>query len=241
MAGRATRRFVVSHPGETAMSLRKLLAIGCTVALVVGLGSALAPSAHAGSVSYIVTTPTSPYLGGGPFSFPTLDFPKFDLADLCLTGVCVTLDGHEFGFVGLENYEAFPKTLTSVFTAKLSLLRPDLSPLVAVQPVVPTSDPVTAFDGVVDYAGTSGLTITGLAAAAADSLCLSSPADLALFSGAGTIGLPCTALNLCTQSGANSWTFGIQTYAVGKVTYNYVDCATPAHPATWGSLKSRYR
>lgn len=222
------------------MSLRKLLASGLAVALVAGLGVAVAPVAHAGSVSYILSTPVSPYLGGS-YSFAPLDFPKFDVKDQCLTSVCVTLDGFEFGFVGMENSEAFPKTLTSVFTAKLSLLRPDLSPLAAVQPLVNTSDPVTAFDGLVDYAGTSGLTITGLAATAADSLCLTNATDLALFSGTGTVGLPVTALNLCTQTGANSWTFAIQTSAVVKVTYNYVDCATPAVPATWGNLKNRYR
>jgi len=64
---------------------------------------------------------------------------------------------------------------------------------------------------------------------------------LALFSGPGSIALPCTALSLCTQLGANSWTFGIQAVAVGKITYNYVDCATPTRPATWGTLKSLYR
>jgi hypothetical protein len=241
MAGRAIRRFVCFHPGETAMSLRKPLAACLVAAFALCLGAALAPVAHAGSVSYILTTPVSPYLGGSPYSFAPLDFPKFDLAGACLSEVCVSIDGSIFGYVGLENYEAFPKTLTSNFTAKLTVFRPSLISLVGTQPAVATSDPVTAFDGVVDYAGTSGLTINGLYATSADSVCWANASDLALFSGAGSIGLPVSAFNLCTQSGANSWTFGIQATAKVKVTYVYSDCATPTQPATWGSVKSRYR
>jgi len=222
------------------MSLRKLLAACFVVALVLSLGGVLAPVAHAGSVSYILSTPVSPYLGGS-HTFAPLDFPKFDVAGQCLDEVCVRVDGNVFGYVGMENFEAFPKTLTSNFTAKLTVFRPSLLSLVATQPATSTSDPVTAFDGAVDYAGTSGLTITGLAASSADSLCWADPADLALFSGAGTIGLPVTAFNLCSHTGANSWTFAIQATAQVKVTYVYSDCATPAIPATWGSLKSRYR
>jgi len=222
------------------MSLRKLFVSGLAVALVAGLGAAVVPVAHAGSVSYILSTPVSPYLGAS-HTFAPLDFPKFDVAGQCLEQVCVSVEGDIFGYVGMENSEAFPKTLTSNFTAKLTVFRPSLFSLVATQPAVATSDPVTAFDGAVDYAGTSGLTITGLHATSADSLCYTDATDLALFSGPGTIGLPVTAFNLCTQTGANSWTFGIQATAEVKVTYVYADCATPALPATWGSLKSRYR
>ena len=222
------------------MSLLKPLAAAVAAVLVLSLGG-LALDAQAGSVSYVVTTPASPYLGGGIHSFAPLSFPKFDLSGQCLEEVCVRLDGSVFGFVGMENYEGFPKILTSNFTAKISLTRPDLTSLAVVQPAVPTSNPVTAFDGSVDYAGTSGLTISGLGAADTDSTCLASPADLALFSGPGSIALPCTALSLCTQLGANSWTFGIQAVAVGKITYIYAECATPTRPATWGSVKSLYR
>jgi hypothetical protein len=222
------------------MSLPKRLVVVLGVALMLPMG-ALVPDAQAGSASYAAITPVSPYLDAGAYSFPPLTFPKFDLAGQCLTEVCVRLDGSVAGFVGLENSEAFPKTLTTNFTAQIQLLRPSFAPLVTVQPAVPTSDPVTAFDGSVDYAGTSGFMKSGLAAVAADSLCLTGSSDLALFSGAGSISLPCTATSLCTQTGANSWTFGIQAVAAGKITYTFVDCATPAPPSTWGSLKSLYR
>jgi hypothetical protein len=210
--------------------------------LTAALSLALLPAAaRAGSVTYTVPYPLSPYLASTPYAFTPTDFPKFDQPGMCLISVCVKLDGLVTGSVGLENYDNFPKTLTSTFTAKLQLARPDLTPLVAVQPAVSNSDPVTAFDGTVDYAGTSGLTHDNLYASVADSLCLAGVADLALFSGPGTINLPCTATNLSTQSGANSWSFGIKAAASATITYTFVDCAVPARSATWGHLKSLYR
>ena len=145
------------------------------------------------------------------------------------------------GFASFENYENVPKRVNVTWSAQFGLLRPSLTPLLTVAPTAFTSDSVTSFDGNVDYAGTSGLTHSGLSATAADSVCLSIPADVALFTGAGTIALPVTAANISTQTGANSWSFGIQGNAAVKVTYTYVDCSTPVKRTTWGALKSTYR
>ena len=75
----------------------------------------------------------------------------------------------------------------------------------------------------------------------ADSTCLSTAADLALFSGPGTISLPCTVANISTHNGANSWSIGFQALAIVKVTYTYTQCITPVRPTTWGRVKSLYR
>ena len=220
-------------------SLRPFIA-SLTAALFLSPG--LFPAdAQAGSVTYASPYPLSPYLASAPYAFGVTAFPKFDVPDVCLVSVCVKLDGLVTGSVSFENYDNFPKTVTSTFTAKIELKRPDLTPLVAVQPAVLNSDPVTAFDGVLDYAGTSGLTHADLLASVADSLCLTGAADLALFSGPGTISLPCTATNLSTQSGANSWSFAIKAAASALITYTYTDCIVPVRPASWGRLKSLYR
>ena len=223
----------------SSSSLRSF-ATSLTAALFLSLGTFAAP-AQAGSVTYASPYPLSPYLGSSPYAFVATDFPRFDVPGVCLISVCVKLDGLVTGSVSFENYDNFPKTVTTTFTAKIELKRPDLTPLVSVQPAVSTSDPVPAFDGVVDYAGTSGLTHSGLLASVADSLCMTDAANLALFSGPGTISLPCTATNLSTQSGANSWSFAIKAAAVATITYTYAECAVPARPATWGHLKSLYR
>jgi hypothetical protein len=222
------------------MSWLRTSTASLTTVLFMSLG-VFPAAARAGSVTYAAPYSLSPYLSSGPYAFGTTAFPKFDVPGGCLTSVCVKLDGLVTGSVGLENYDNFPKTLTSTFTAKIELTRPDLTPLVAVQPAIFNSDPVTAFDGAVDYAGTSGLTHSDLLASVADSLCMTDAANLALFSGAGTISLPCTATNLSTQGGANSWSFAIRAAASAMITYTYTDCAVPARPATWGRLKSLYR
>ena len=222
------------------MSSRRPLITSFTAALFLSLAT-FAATAQAASVTYATPYPLSPYLSSSPYAFIAADFPKFDVPGMCLVSVCVKLDGLVTGSVGLENYDNFPQTLTSTFTAKIELKRPDLTSLVAVQPAISNSDPVPAFDGVVDYAGTSGLTHSGLLASVADSLCMTDAANLALFSGPGTISLPCIATNLSTQSGANSWSFAIKAAASATITYTYADCAVPARPATWGYLKGLYR
>jgi len=75
----------------------------------------------------------------------------------------------------------------------------------------------------------------------ADSLCLSSPADLALFTGVGTIALPASATDLASQTGASGWSIGVQAYATVKVTYNYQECTVPVERLTWGRVKGIYR
>jgi hypothetical protein len=217
-----------------------MLAAGSAVGLLLSL-AAPGTGAHAATVSYSGTTTLSPYLGAGAYTFPGVPLPRFDVPGQCLTSVCVRLEGQTIGFLGIENYENFPKVVNVTWSAKFDLLRPSLAPLLTVTPTVLTSDSLTTFDGSVDYAGTSGVTHSGLAAAAADSTCLTAGADLALFSGPGTITLPVTASNTSSHDGANSWTFGIQGGAIIQLTYTYVPCSTPVRPTTWGQLKSTYR
>ena len=222
------------------MSLARLLMLGLTAAV------SLSPlvrveGASAATFSYVGTTSVSPYLNSGGYTFPAVLLPKFDIPGMCLSSVCVRLDGHTTGFASFENYDNFPKVVNVTWSAKFDLLRPSLAPLLTVSPTVTTSDPVTSFDGNLDYAGTSGITHSGLGADAADSLCLSTPADLALFSGPGTISLPCKAADVSFQTGANSWSFGLLGVADIKVMYTYEECATPVAPMTWGRLKTTYR
>ncbi len=213
---------------------------GLVVLLCASLG-ALATDSNAGSISYFATFPASPYLNSGTFVFPPASVPKFDQAGQCLTSVCVSLDGGVTGEIGFENYDNFPKTVNVYFDGRITLHRPDNTLLLTVLPGTTTTDNVTAYDGTLDYGGTSGRTYTGVNATQADSTCLASPADLALFTGAGTIGLPGTATDLSTQSGANSWSIGVKGYATIKVTYNFADCPVPADPTTWGRIKGIYR
>jgi hypothetical protein len=211
-----------------------LIALTC-----LSLAGLSTPSQGATTV-HSVTTTLSPFLNS-PYTFPAAPLPKFDIPGQCLTSVCVRLEGQSFGFVSLENFDNFAKVVNVTWSAKFDLFRPSLVPLLAATPTLLKTYSLTAFDGGVDYAGTSGVTDGGLAAAAADSTCLTSPADLALFSGPGTINLPVTVANTSTHNGANSWSFGIQAAAIIKVTYTHTPCATPVRSTSWSRVKNLYR
>jgi len=121
--------------------------------------------------------------------------------------------------------------------ATITLQRPNLTSILIVQPVVVTSDSVTSFDNSLDYGGSSGRTYRFLPGADSDSLCLTNPPDLALFTGAGTISLPGFATDGSYQTGASSWSIGPRPYANIRVTYNYTDCIVPVEATTWSRIK----
>ena len=120
---------------------------------------------------------------------------------------------------------------------------PDLSTLVVTLPVATTTDNVTAFDGTIDFGGTSGRTHPGLSANSANGRCSSTAADMALFTGAGNIVLPCAGTCASHGSGAGNLILQFQTLASAsaQVTYYYSQCITPTKPTTWGAVKSLYR
>lgn len=224
------------------MSLRKALPI-CLAALLALSLAPLATGARAASVTHSQSLGVSPYLGASPYTYPAAasSFLKFDAAGQCLTSVCLRLDATAAGYVGLENTSASPMIVPGALVGAVTVARPDLTPLISLQPGIPFSAGLQAFDGTVDYAGTSGVILNGLSANLIGTLCLTSPADLALFSGPGTISLPCLAANASTQAGASSWTFAVQSLVVLEVTYNFEDCAVPLEAQTWGNIKGLYR
>lgn len=220
---------------------RTLPGFGPLVAVVLLAVAAAAP-AHAASVTHTATFPISPYIfGGSSHTFPAAAVPKFDLAGQCLTSVCVKLDGSITGLIAFENYQNFPVVVNAAIEAGITLQRPDLTTIVAVQPIYSVTDSLPIYDNVLDYGGTSGRTYNNVGSADADSLCLSTNADLALFSGAGTINLPGFATDLSSQTGASSWSLGERAYATITVTYNYSTCPVPARQTTWTGIKSLYR
>lgn len=201
----------------------------------------LGAGARAASITHSGTYGPSPYLGMSQYTFPVQSVPQFDLAGQCLTSVCVQATAHGAGFLSYENLQPFPAAVTSIYQVQVTVRRPDLSPVMVLQPSQSFLDPLTSFDGVADYAGTSGVTHSGLDVSAGNTVCLASALDLALFTGAGTVNLPCTAFDMSFQNGANSWSIGMQAYVSYSVTYNYMECGVPAEQTAWGNVKSMYR
>jgi hypothetical protein len=114
--------------------------------------------------------------------------------------------------------------------AILRLQRPDLSNLVVTIPVVSTVDNASAWDGVSDYAGTSGKTYANISASDSDFATTSSAGDKALFTGVGFISLPVEANGASTGSGAGNLLLQFQTLASAsaRVTYDYTAVPEPS-------------
>ena len=155
--------------------------------------------------------------------------PKYD--DLGgtqpLTSIYFELFGEVRSDVRFENTGPSPRDVTWSIAATLELQRPDLSVIVVTIPTVGGTDSLTAFDGLpVDYTGTSGRTYLGLRDDATETHTSPPPAgDLALFTGAGTIDLPISAVANSGGFSGGNWALLIDTdaRAEGKVRYYYAD------------------
>jgi hypothetical protein len=173
----------------------------------------------------------------------TVSFPLFDPALGTLLSVSFELAGHVEGSAMFESLDAAPATVTMNLAAEIDLQRPDLTSLVTVLPLAATVDNVTAFDGVIDFGGTSGRTYENLSGDDSDSSSSNNAGDLALFTGVGTIDLPCSALGASSGSGAGNLILQFMTSASADVSviYEYEEPVVPTQEVTWGRVKSNYR
>lgn len=194
--------------------------------LLTALVALLAVSAGASTVSY------------GPYAQPlsttnwstSITLPQFDPALGTLNSISFVLFGHVEGTAKFESMDAAPAVITMDLSAMLKLKRPDLTDLVVTIPVASTSDNASAFDGTIDFGGTSGNTYGGLSANDTESATTSTAADKALFTGLGSIVLPVTASGASTGSGAGNLLLQFQTSASAwaTVTYDYTAVPEPS-------------
>ena len=202
-------------------SISRLGAVLLGASLVGPLAAAQSPEdCHTDSIAVAPTNWSS-----------SLDLPRFDPALGILTGIRFQLGGEAQGQAAIESLDATPTTVNTSFEATLTLTRPDNSVIVVSTPDVAFSDPLTAFDGLVDFAGTSGITHGGIVATETETVTSSDPADLALFTGPsgnpGTISLPVGATATSTASGSGNLITQFQTSAGAEVTVCYLyelDC-----------------
>ena len=196
------------------MRIVVFIAIAVVIALVLGATIAVADSVqYSNSIPLMKTNWHSSVI-----------FPQFNPALGNLTYIEFCLGGHVEGGAKFESLDAAPATVTMDLNAVMKLLRPDMSEIVVSIPVVSTLDNVMAFDGTVDFGGTSGKAYTGLSADKTE--CVTSlppPSDLALFIGSGTITLPVTASGASAGSGAGNilLNFNASASATARVKYGY--------------------
>lgn len=210
-----------TQPEHRSVRLRRRA--GATAVLVVAAISLSAlgtPSAQA-AVDAPVTA-SSPLMATN--SSVVLPIARFAAIRGTLTMVTCVLSGTVQGDALVESKDLSPATITANLKAVLELSRPDTTLLAQVAPQAIKTVSVSAYDGVLDYAGTSGRTYPGLKATDVSTFALTSIADLALFTGTGAVDLPltATAASIATGPGNVASQFSADTSALLSCTYDYI-------------------
>lgn len=141
-----------------------------------------------------------------------------------LTGVSFTLDGSVTGNASFESLDAAPATINLNLQSTITMLDPNNVPVVTVIPVANTSDLASAFDGVIDFGGTSGKSYLGLSGTASNS---GTSGNLALFTGSGSVLMPVSATGTSSGSGAGNLITQFATSAGAEATVTYTFTAVP--------------
>jgi len=205
--------------------MKKIMAISALALASLG-------SAHAATVSFsdaIITTATNwglnPTNTGGLNPQVFLSVAQFDASLGTLQSVKIDFGATVDGSVRVESMDAAPSIVTTAVRADVGL---DLSAL-AVSDVIllgvgdSLTSSLSAFDGAIDFAGTSGFGPTALFGTDAGFRTTSSALDLAFFTGLGMVSFEASATGRSTATGAGNLITQFNTNAGAQlsVTYTY--------------------
>lgn len=213
-----------SSQGVFVMSLRSKSVWGLVCAL------AISPAAlNADEVSFSDTVPLTQTNWK-----KTVTLPKFDPSLGTLTSVLLKLTGEVSGTASVESKDPSPTMVTATFTADISLMRPDMSVLMAVLPSEAITLPLGSYDGVIDFAGPSGRVLPEVKKELFESHYMASPLSLpdqSLFVGAGEfMSLPVWAVGRSRGSGSGNLVMLLHTdaAATAEVTYFFQPIPEPS-------------
>lgn len=176
----------------------------------------------------------------------TLELPLFDARLGTLRSVSISLTGSVDGNVRVESMDMGPALVTTTLAATLTLSRPNAgSTIVVTLPTITNAFVAGAFDGGIDFSGSSGRSWTGLSATATGLATLTAAADLLAFTGMGNMFAPLTGMGSSSASGAGNLLASFQTRAgaFADISYAY-DAAMPApspvsavpEPGIWATM-----
>jgi hypothetical protein len=149
--------------------------------------------------------------------------PKFNSQLGTLDRVEISFTSKLKGSVQFESLDAGPTFVTTEMNGWLDLFGPDQSLLASANPTTTRSIRLRAFDGELDFNGTSGGAFKQLVAVdLSDSITLVDPSELALFSGAGSIQLTMAGRANVAGSGGGNLALNYNTEASAQVTVRYV-------------------
>lgn len=159
-----------------------------------------------------------------------ISVPQFDSAAGSLEAVELSLWGHVEGSARFESLNASNRTVTMNLAARIDLKNFDGTLISSVLPITSVTDTVTGYDGVLDFAGTSGRTFSNLTANTSAPLqSFTDAATLNLFTGSGLMNFPVTGTGASTASGPGNivYQFSTATSAWVQVTYRYAVVPEP--------------
>ena len=166
----------------------------------------------------------------------SLVFGKFDTNFGTLTSIQFDLNGLVQGIGNAESLDGAASNVTLSLSSLLSLTRPDNTTLLITNPVFSQNFAFSAFDGRIDFGGTSGGSTGTVSNSSSNFFVSTSTNDFALFSalGGGNIRLGLFANGASSGTGAGNLITQILTSAAGNVsvTYNYTPTAEVPEPAS---------
>lgn len=209
--------------------MKKIIAALATASLFGAIGSA-----QAEVISFTATKATATTAWND-----VLSFGKFNSNLGTLNSITFELGGTVSGSGRAESLDASASVVTLSLSSILTLTRPDGSTIVITNPVFSQNNSLSAFDGSIDFAGSSGASTGQVSSSHTESFASSSANDFALFSqaGGGTISLNLGATGQSNGSGAGNLITQFATSAAGqvKVSYDYTAAPVP-EPETYAML-----
>ncbi len=158
-----------------------------------------------------------------------ITLPKFNRSLGELESVLFELSGKVKGSVDLENRDAQAAVVTGDLAAEISLKKPDNSLLLVTLPTASVEQNLNAYDGKLDFGGTSGVTLTNISNTKNESTFFTNDDDLTPFIGNRNFDLFLEAIGTSTATGAGNLLAGFETYAGAtvSVTYTYAKKEQP--------------
>ena len=207
--------------------------IALTATAVLGLG--VLPCAQA--VTHTVTYGAERALATTNWS-DTMGLGKFDSNLGTLTSIKFHLEGAVQGSGRAESLDGGASDVTLSLGSLLTLYRPDYSTLLVANPVFTQTFALSAFDGSIDFAGTSGANTGPRSSTGSNAFTSGNASDFALFSsaGGGLIYLGLNAMGSSTGSGSGNLLTQFQTAASGRVEVTYEYISAVPEPETYVML-----
>lgn len=160
----------------------------------------------------------------------TLSFANFDTmgGTRVLESVAFSIDGSILGDIEVESRDASPSTITATLSAELTLTDALMNTLVVTIPSITKILNATAFDGVVDFGGTSGATYAGLTAQKFEQSIYTDATTLAMFTGMGSsmFTFDAEAISVATGAGGITSVFTTSAGGIIEVIYTYKEIPT---------------